>query len=292
MMSLIAKEWFMIPAVSFCVFIMVYLYSDRVLAYFQKKSLGQRDEIIRLLRLMYVDVNLKQVTMAMLLMSFGIGLLIFFLFLPNVILGGIVGSVVTIVGWSVPMAIVKYLYDQRCNRFVEQMVDGLTIMANGIKAQLAVVQTMERVVENLNGPIKQEFSLILEEIRLGRSLEESLVALSERIPKPDVQMFVTAIVILKETGGNLGETFTTIVTTIRERQKIEKKIQAMTAQGLMQGIIMTLVPIVLMIMFFIVDPGYIKPMFDKTLGLFLLLIMFSLQIIGGITIRKIVKIKV
>lgn len=292
MMSLIAKEWIMIPVVSFCVFIVVYLYSDRVLSFFQRKSLGQRDEIIRLLKLMYVDVNQKQVTMAMLAMSFGIGLLTFFLFLPNVIFGLIVGSIVTVAGWSLPMFVVKYLYDQRCNRLVEQMVDGLTIMANGIKAQLAVVQTMERVVENLNGPIKQEFSLILEEIRLGRSLEESLVSLSERIPRPDVQMFVTAIVILKETGGNLGETFTTIVTTIRERQKIEKKIQAMTAQGLMQGIIMTLVPVVLMIMFFIVDPGYIAPMFTKTLGLFLLFIMFCLQIIGGITIRKIVKIKV
>lgn len=292
MMSLIAKEWIMIPAVSICIFIVVYLYSDRAISFFQRKSLGQRDEITRLLRLMYVDVNQKQLTMAMLAVSFGFGLLAFFLLLPNVILGLIVGSVITIAGWSLPMAVVKYMYDQRCNRLVEQMVDGLTIMANGIKAQLAVVQTMERVVENLNGPIKQEFSLILEEIRLGRSLEESLVALSERIPRPDIQMFVTAIVILKETGGNLGETFTTIVTTIRERQKIEKKIQAMTAQGLMQGIIMTLVPIVLMIMFFIVDPGYIAPMFNKTLGLFLLLIMFSLQIIGGITIRKIVKIKV
>lgn len=292
MMSLISKEWFMIPAVSFCIFLIVYLYSDRVIGFFHKKSLGQRDEITRMLRLMYVDVNEKQLTMAMLAMSFGIGILIFFLLLPNVVMGAIIGTAVMIAGWSLPMAIVKYLYDQRCGRFVEQMVDGLTIMANGIKAQLAVVQTMERVVENLNGPIKQEFALILEEIRLGRSLEESLVSLSERIPRPDVQMFVTAIVILKETGGNLGETFTTIVTTIRERQKIEKKIQAMTAQGLMQGIIMALVPLVLMIMFFIVDPGYIKPMFDKTLGLFLLLIMFSLQIIGGITIRKIVKIKV
>jgi len=292
MMALLAKEWFMIPAVSLCIFVVVYLYSDRVLSFLHKKSLGQRSDIIRMLRLMYVDVNERQLTMAMLMMSFGFGILIFFLLLPNVIMGAIFGTAVTVAGWSLPMAVVKYLYDQRCNRFVEQMVDGLTIMANGIKAQLAVVQTMERVVENLNGPIKQEFALILEEIRLGRSLEESLVALSERIPRPDVQMFATAIVILKETGGNLGETFTTIVTTIRERQKIEKKIQAMTAQGLMQGIIMSLVPLVLMIMFVIVDPSFIKPMFNTTLGLFLLMIMFSLQIIGGITIRKLVKIKV
>src|SRR6476659_5045047 len=102
MMSLLAKEWFMIPAVSICIFFVVYLYSDRMIQFFHKKSLGQRDEIIRLLRLMYVDVDIKQVTMAMLLTSFGIGLLVFFLCLPNLIMGLFFGGMVTIVGWSVP----------------------------------------------------------------------------------------------------------------------------------------------------------------------------------------------
>lgn len=105
-------------------------------------------------------------------------------------------------------------------------------------------------------------------------------------------MFVTSINILKETGGNLAETFSTICTTIRERQKIEKKIQAMTAQGLMQGIIITLVPLVLLVVFSFVNPGYIKPLLTTTLGVVLLFVMFALQIIGGITIRKLVKIKV
>jgi tight adherence protein B len=103
---------------------------------------------------------------------------------------------------------------------------------------------------------------------------------------------VTSINILKESGGNLGETFGTISMTIRERQKIEKKIQAMTAQGLMQGVIITLVPIALLIIFALVNPGYIAPLFNTTLGLIMLFMMFGLQIIGGLTIRKIVKIKV
>jgi tight adherence protein B len=165
-------------------------------------------------------------------------------------------------------------------------------MANGVKSGLSVTQSMERVVENLGHPISQEFSLVLSQIRLGRSVEEALIAMGERVPRPDVQMLVTSINILKETGGNLAETFATICMTIRERQKIEKKIQAMTAQGLMQGIIITLVPIALLIVFSLVNPGYIKPLFNTTFGLILLFLMFTLQIIGGVTIRKIVKIKV
>jgi tight adherence protein B len=148
------------------------------------------------------------------------------------------------------------------------------------------------VVDNLPHPISQEFALVLSQLRLGRSVEEALIEMGERIPRPDVQMFVTAINILKETGGNLAETFTTIVLTIRERQKVEKKIQAMTAQGLMQGIIITLVPIALILIFLAVNPSYITPMFTTALGLVLLMLMFALQIIGGLTIRKIVKINV
>ena len=84
------------------------------------------------------------------------------------------------------------------------MVDGMTIMANGISSGLSVPQSMERVVDNLGTPISQEFGLVLSQIRLGKSVEEALLDLGERIPRPDVQMFVTAVNILKETGGNLA----------------------------------------------------------------------------------------
>ncbi len=292
MISLLTQDWIMIPLVSFCIFLIVYLWADQIINFLQKKSLGSREEILRLLDLMFVEVDKKKVTLLMLLLSFGLGTVFFLLFLPNVLAGFIVGAMVTVAGWTIPILLVKSVYERRSNLFVDQMIDGLTIMANGIKSGLTVTQSMERVVDNLKNPISQEFALVLSQIRLGRSVEDALIELGERIPRPDVQMFVTSINILKETGGNLAETFQTICTTIRERQKIEKKIQAMTAQGLMQGIIITLVPIALIVIFSFVNPGYIKPMFNTTLGLILLVAMFAMQIIGGITIRKIVKIKV
>jgi tight adherence protein B len=172
------------------------------------------------------------------------------------------------------------------------MVDGLTIMSNGVKAGLSITQSMERVVVNMSGPLSQEFSLALNKIRLGMALEEALNEFGDRIPRQDVQMFVTAVNILKETGGNLAETFQTIVLTVRERQKIEKKIQALTAQGTMQAVIITLVPLVLLGIFMVVDPNYVKPLLTRPLGWFVLMVMVGLQVIGGVMMKKIVTIKV
>ena len=204
MSSLLSQEWFFIPAISLCVVVIVHLWADRIYTFLKTKSLGQREEILRLLELMFVETNTKQITYGLLLLSFGLGVVVFVLLLPNVIVGFIFAAITTVAGWNLPPLFIRSRYESRCSLFVDQMIDGLTIMANGIKSGLSVVQSMERVVDNLPNPIAQEFALVLSQIRLGRSVEEALIDLGERIPRPDVQMFVTAINILKETGGNLG----------------------------------------------------------------------------------------
>ncbi len=291
-LRILYNEWVLIPVISISIFIMVYKNTDRVLNFLNKKSLGKKDEVIRYLRLMGVETEEKKIITLMLLMSFGLGILFFLLFWPRFIFGVVVGGAVTFLGFSLPLTIIKTVYEQRCTKFVDQMVDALTIMANGIKAGSNPQETMKRVVEIMGNPIRQEFSQILYQMQVGDSFESALTDLAERIPKPDVQMFVTSISILKETGGNLAETFQTIVSTIRERQKVEKKIQALTAQGLMQGYIMSAIPFFLMGVFFLVDPNFIMPMFTTTLGLVLLLIMLTLIVIGGFVIKKVVTIKV
>lgn len=292
MPSFLLNPWFVIPAVAICVFLIVFAFADRAINFLYRRSLGQREEVMKILKLMSVEVDERQVTWAILLISFGMGGLFFILFWPNVFLGFLFGGTVTIAGWSIPLLVVRYLYERRCTLFVDQMVDGLTIMANGIKSGSNAMQSMERVIEIMGNPISQEFRQVITQHQFGQSFEDALLDLGERIPRPDVQMFVTAINILKETGGNLAETFETIVTTVRERQKVEKKIQALTAQGLMQGIIVTSIPFILAAVFLVIDPNYIKPMFSTTLGLVLLFAMLGLQIIGGVLIKKIVTIKV
>lgn len=290
--SFLYNEIILIPLFGFFIFLLSYLNSDKLLNFLHRKSLGNREEILRLLDLMFVETKKEKLTLAMLLMSFGLGALVFLLFWPHVGFGVFIGAIITILGWAAPKWIVTNLWESRCNKVTDQLVDGLTIMGNGVKAGLSITQSMERVSENMNGPLAQEFNLVLNKIRLGMSLEDALNEFSDRVPRQDVQMLVTSINILKETGGNLAETFETIVMTVRERQKIEKRIQALTAQGSMQAVIITLVPFILLGIFLLVDPNYVMPLFTRPMGWFILLIMISLQVIGGTMMRKIVKIKV
>lgn len=280
------------------VFTLSYLWSDKIITFLHSKSLGSREYVLNRIRndLMdpsqYESFSEKKLTITMLLLSFGLGALFFLLLYPNVILGIIVGSIFTMVGWSAPKLIVDYLFNKRVNTFADQMVDGMIIMANGINSGLTVQQSMQRVVDNMTGPIAQEYQKVLNKLKVGGTLEDALNEMGDRLPAPDVQMFVTSVNILNQTGKGLATTFTTIMETIRERQKITKKIEALTAQGIMQGIIISCVPFILMAIFLAIDPGFIKPLFNSTLGVIFLLVMLTLQVIGGLVIRKIVNIKV
>ena len=289
---LLKNDWFVLPVFGLCVFFAVYFWADKFLLKLYDKSLGKKSDIMKYMKLLGMEVNEKKVTQMLLSVSFGLGALVFLATWPNFSVGIVLGISFGIMGFQLPPIIFKSLYEKRCAAFVDQMVDGLTIMANGIKSGSNPQQAMQRVVEIMGQPISAEFGQVITQTQFGQSFEEALNDLGVRIPKPDVQMFVVAINILKETGGNLSETFTTIVTTIRERQKLEKKIAAMTAQGIMQGIIVTSIPFILLGVFYALDPGHIEPMFNTTIGLLMLMGMLVLQIIGGVMIKKIVTIKV
>lgn len=292
MSFIFGNNYIVIPLFGVIVFVISYLNADRFIEFLYKRTLGQREEIIQLLRSQYIETDEKKVFISLLLLSFGLGAVAFLAFWPNIMAGLLFGTSVGLAGWTLPKIILKGMWDKYCNRVVDQMVDGLTIMTNGLKAGLGLTQCLERVVVNMSGPLAQEFTVVLNQIRLSRTPEAALIEFGERIPRPDVQMFVTSVSILKETGGNLSETFTTIVNTVRERQKIEKKIDAMTSQATMQAIIVTLVPFALMVMFLVVDPAFIMPLFTKPLGWFALILMIGLQVMGGVMMKKIVTIKV
>lgn len=292
MSFILGNEYILIPLFGITVFIFSYFTSDRIVNYLAQRSLASREEVLSLMDKMFIDTDRQRVTYAMLAGSFGVGLLVFMLVWPHFLLGIILGSMFTYIGWLAPKTIMVFLWERRCSTLVNQMVDGMTIMANGIKAGQSLTQSMERVVENINGPLSQEFSLVLNKVRLGMSVEEALNEFGERIPRQDVQMFVTSVNILKETGGNLAETFQTITSTVRERQKVEKKIEALTAQGTMQAIIITLVPLLLLGIFLLIDPNFVMPLFNKPLGWVILAFMLILQAIGLVVMKKIVTIRV
>jgi tight adherence protein B len=212
--------------------------------------------------------------------------------LPSFAVGAFFGALTMVMGWMLPKPIVDYMYRKRVDKFVEQMVDGLGLMSNGMRSGLSTAQAMGLVVQEMPNPIQQELSLVLSQNKLGVSLEEAFTNLSKRIVADEVEMFVTSVNILKETGGNLAETFDTITQLIRERVKVENKIKAMTASAFWQGIILMCVPPFMAVVLANTDPELMKPMFTHWLGWLMLTAVVILEIVAFFVIRKVTKIDV
>lgn len=279
-------------AFGFAVFGISYHYNKRFLDWLRFQSLGTRDYIVDRLNIMFIDLPPQRILLGLFIVSFGLGSLVFVAFLPKLFPAFLFGAVMTIVGWKAPKPVVDYLYRRRVNVFVLQMVDALSLMSNGLKSGLSIVQSLALVTQQMSNPIQQEFNLILSENKLGVSLEEAFNNLAKRIKSDEVEMFVTSVNILKETGGNLAETFDTIVTTIRERVKVEKKIDSLTAQGYYQGLFALSVPPVLGMVFYSSDPGFMQPLFTTTIGWLVIAMIMILEIVAFFVIMKIIKIDV
>lgn len=270
----------------------LYTNGEKLYSWIGGKAAFQRDEMARLLDLMFYDI-----TQAKLMRFYGIYLVslfvVGFLMLWPSIGGGLFfGTLSVIIGWRIPTLVIRALHKRRITKFVNQMVDGLSLMSNAMRSGLNVPQAMSIVTEELPNPISQEFALVLSQNKLGVSLEEAMANLSVRMPSDDIEMFTTSVNILKETGGNLAETFDIISQTVRDRIKVESKIAAMTAQGVLQGIIVVLMPFALGGILYLIEPARIQPMFTTIPGWAMLTIMMALQAVGGYTIWKIVQIKV
>lgn len=274
------------------VFVFSYTYNKRFLDWLRFQSLGTRDYIVEKLQIMFIELPPQRVLAGLFALSFGFGALVFLAFLPRLFPGVPLAFLATVIGWKAPKPIIDYMYKKRCEKFVLQMVDGLNLMSNGLKSGLSVVQALGLVTQEMTNPIQQEFNLVLSENKVGVSLEEAFNNLAKRVQSDDVEMFVTSVNILKETGGNLAETFDTIVTTIRERIKVEKKIAAMVAQGFYQGMFVMAIPPILGVVFYQSDPDFMRPLFTTALGWVLIFVILLLEAAGFFVIMRIIKIDV
>jgi tight adherence protein B len=273
-------------------FFVTYMNAARFLEWLRWQSIGTRDYIVDKLTLMFYEVTPNQVLGGMIATAVVPGFIVFLLILPQIIPAAIFGFVVAVCCWFLPKAIVNSMFNKRLEKFNFQMIDGLGLMANGMKSGLSVVQSLGMVRREMPNPLSQEFDYVLKQQMLGISVEEAFQNMAKRLPSEDVNMFVTSVVILKETGGNLAETFETIVATIRERIKIEQKISAMMAQNLAQGAIVFCMPYAMFAMFYFSDPAFLQPMFEQPIGWAMIGLALALQMMGGFMIYKIVQIKV
>ena len=274
-------------------FVFFFNYSQRVFDWIENRTLGTREYIMEKLELLFIDIPAERVFYIILLIAFGLSSLAFTIF---ALLGfwflGIVAFVgVTFVGFRIPVWVVDFLVSRRLKAYQNQMVDGLTLLANGIRAGLSVPQSLGIVVDEMPAPISQEFGLILQQNRIGVPLEECFDNLAKRIPLEDNDMFVSSVNILRETGGNLSEVFDTIVSVIRERVRLQQKIDTFTAQGMFQGATIFSMPFAMLAIYALSEPASVKPLFTTPLGIIALVFALILNLSGGIAILKIVKIK-
>lgn len=274
------------------IFIIAYHYMQRFLDWMRFQSLGTRDYIVERCSMMFIDVTPNKVLGWLVGASVGPFIVVFLIFLPKVIPGLFFGALAGALGWKLPKPVINYLYQRRIDKFNMQMVDGLGLMSNAMKSGLSVVQSLSIVVEQMPNPMSQEFNLVLSENKVGVSVEEAFDNLAKRVACEDVDMFVTSVNILKETGGNLAETFDTIVYTIRERLKVEAKIKAMTQQGYMQGMILLCIPPFLGAYFAFSEPGFMDPMFNTAAGWVILTLVIGMEVCAYFMIKKIMKVDV
>lgn len=210
--------------------------------------------------------------------------------LTYIIFNPIMAVVATVFGFFLPMLMVKHYRKRRIKKFNVQLVDALQAMANAFKAGLTFPQAIEHVAREAMPPLSQEFGLFVKEVKLGVPLEEALINMGRRVGSDDLELVVVSTNIARQLGGNMAEMFETISTVIRERFRLEGKIDALTSQGKLQGWIVAAMPGVLGMVLNYMRPDLMEPMMDHIFGWILVIIIAIMEVMGILIIRRIVNI--
>lgn len=287
-----------IKGILIIIFILIFFYtyrnSVRIFQWIDNQTYGKRDYILKKLEIMHIEIDPTKITYILLFCSFGLGIITFCILalLGKLALGVVAGVAVLIIGWKAPTPLMDSMERRRIQAYSLQMVDALTLLGNGIRAGLSVPQSLGMVVDELPPPVSQEFNLVLQQAKIGVPLDEAFENLKKRVYTEDNEMFVTSVNILRETGGNLAETFDTIVGVIRERVRLQLKIQTYIAQGKFQAYLIGAMPFLMMLMFGSGDPTYFGLLFGTIPGILVFLLICGLVALGMWIIFKIIQIKV
>jgi len=215
-----------------------------------------------------------------------LGILGYVVFNPLVAVGA------TVLGFFVPTMLVRCSRRRRIKKFNVQLVDALQSMANAFKAGLTFSQAIEHVSKESPAPLSQEFGLFVKEVKLGVPLEEALINLGKRVGSDDLELVVVSTHIARQLGGNMAEMFETISATIRERFRLEGKIDAITSQGRLQGWVVSAMPVVLGMVLNAMRPDLMQPMLNHLFGYVLVFGICVLEALGILLIRRIVNIDI
>ncbi|MGE5174885.1 MAG: type II secretion system F family protein [Hyphomicrobiales bacterium] len=196
------------------------------------------------------------------------------------------------VGAIVPFLFVQHKKSARMKSFSEEFPDALDLLVSALRAGISFSSSLQIVADESPEPIRSEFAIVVEEQALGLDMREALTNLANRVDSVDLKFFVTAVVLQRDTGGNLTEVLDNTSRLIRDRFRILGDIMTFTAQGRLTGVILTCLPLGIALFMLMVAPDYFHKMWDNPTGRAVLGFGVLMQILGSLMIRKIVNIKV
>lgn len=269
------------------VFASVYLfvrYGWATVLYWLRRREEYLDKVLNFQLLLNVNPRLAMVLMGSSITLLGV---------MGFVLGGLVWFIpFVIIGFCIPTFVLKYLDLRRRTQLEMQLVDGINTVASGVRAGLTLVQAMELLVQNHIGPIRQEFGQMLREYQMGLDLNQAMRNAANRIGLSNYRLLFTAIEMHRIRGGNTGESLDRIAESIREIQRLEGKLDAITAQGRYQAWFIAGSPFFLLAIFYFLDPQAVTALFVEPIGRLILLVC-ALMVFGGYSwIRRIMTVDI
>lgn len=195
-------------------------------------------------------------------------------------------------GFIIPFAYLGGLKARRIKKFQAQLPEGLDLIARSLKAGHAFTSGMKLAADEFPDPLGTEFHNTLEEINFGVSTQQALRDLAKRIDCPEIKYFTVAVILQRETGGNLAELLEELAHLMRKKVKFEGKVKSLAAEGKLTAIILVIVPFLMALYLELNTPGYLEVFFTHPIGKILLISFSTLMIIGIIVLKKMVDIKV
>ncbi len=180
--------------------------------------------------------------------------------------GPLLGAALAAVGAFAPIAVLKRQQAARAKQFEQQLPEAVDMLVNAMKAGYSLQAAMKFIGDEIGDPIGPEFTRFYDEQRLGMDVRTALLNMQERIGTLDIKMFVTALLIQRETGGNLAEIMTNLSGLMRERVALRGQIDVLTAEPRMSAVVLTLLPIVLFAVINVMNPDYVRPLYNTATG--------------------------
>ena len=203
-----------------------------------------------------------------------------------------VGWMALIIGFVLPYSYASYRRNKRFEKFEELFPEAIDTLARAVRAGHAFTTALEMITNEIGEPVGGEFRQLYEEQKFGMPVRDALMNLTERMPLVDVKFFVTAVMLQRETGGNLAEILDNLSYVIRERFKIQRQVRVYTAQGRLTMALLMGMPPVIVVTMLMLNKSFIDPLFHDPIGHTLLVAGITLQTIGYFVIRKIIRIQV